>query len=441
MCPLILEAILATENISLTARLSSSRLSTRTTKTLLLGALYLSQTAPKAYLKYLPVIMREQKASLKRLSSLALFSLPELLKPVFALLLDFSSASSPKSRKRIILYIQLSVFLLFVAFSRVTNPSMRQLGMFFTLTNLLLSLHDSAVDGLAVQLLLPSEQPFGAFGQYVGYKLGGLVITGVLPVVLGEDHNAFCKGILAVIGAVFVFTTMCDVSALSPPPRTSPSAHHHSDAKTRQGYLTQVSRLLSRYTSLTGLALMSVLFLYKAAEHGLDFVWSPMLVDQGISRREILRTQFLVGGVAAVGGAWLGSRISTTCSGPAMSLAVCALLRLVPEGMQLLFAKSSAVSVHSVLFVAVHSVLENVAGSAVTSCMFSFLLAHADEQLPAASYALMNTMVLLGMRCGEFLSGHISHVYGYVSFCSVAYVINVIFPALVLALNRSRVLL
>jgi hypothetical protein len=68
--------------------------------------------------------------------------------------------------------------------------------------------------------------------------------------------------------------------------------------------------------------------------------------------------------------------------------------------------------------------VENVAGSALTSAMFSFLLANSDSQFPATSYAFMNSVALLGMQVGKYLTGF---TVVYKSFCLKALLSNCAF--------------
>lgn len=401
-------------------------------KAILLGALYLCQNAPKGYLKYLPIILREKKTTLKELSSLALFSLPELLKPVISVLFDLKRLSSPIARKKSILAVQLLLILLFGLFMTFEKPTVSTLAVLFTMTNLLVSVHDAAVDGLAVQILLPSEQAVGAFGQYAGSKFGALLTNGLLPVLLGHDHRTFCLGINVILVSVMVFTAVFNVSKHS---------FHHESEQTSSHFITasSFSHLAQRYmVSPNGASLVIVLLLYKFAEHGLDFLWTMMLVDEGIDRKAIIGTQFLVGTVSAIFGAAVGSWVTTICRTPALSLTVCACMRVVPEAMQLMFALSHRC--RSLMFVLSHSLLENIAGSAVTASMFSFLLAHSDRHYPASTYAYMNTVAVVGMRAGEWLAARHSHHSGYQSSCVLGLLLNMAFPAVVYILHRLNFL-
>jgi hypothetical protein len=79
-------------------------------------------------------------------------------------------------------------------------------------------------------------------------------------------------------------------------------------------------------------------------------------------------------------------------------------------------------------------VLENIAGSAVTGAMFALLLEKSDPLQPATSYALLNTIALIGMSIGEFSLSQLSHYYGFRIACAVGVIVNVLFPVLALSL-------
>ncbi|RYG58803.1 hypothetical protein EON64_20915, partial [archaeon] len=128
-------------------------------KAWLLGILNLFQTAPKGYLSYLPILLREQRASLKQLATLSLCTAPELLKPVFAWAFDLPLLANHKAVA--VLTLQACTIFLFAYFSSLSSPSFFSLLLLFSLSHLLTALHDAAADGLAVSLLLPSEQAAG----------------------------------------------------------------------------------------------------------------------------------------------------------------------------------------------------------------------------------------------------------------------------------------
>ena len=413
-------------------------------------------------MRYLPIVLRERGFSLTQISSLAIFTFPELLKPFLAPLLDMRVLHSLSSRTAVILIVQFLLIALFCTFSSANDPKLYQLGVFFLLSSILTTVHDAAVDGLAVSTLLPSEQSLGAFGQYLGNKLGSLLAGGILPAVFGKDHRTFCLCLVVImVGAVFLtLSYRMDLATLAivdyVPPQNlvasnltlscvpySQSEKELLPARScslplNEGSLfRRIYQLLKRYLSTAGgMHLIAVLLGYKVAEHAMDAMWIPMLVDSGVSRKHILNTQMLLGNTAAVLGAALGSFVSSYCgNNHFLALAMCSSLRLLPESLQC--AYSVWPRLHQLPVVALHAALENVAGSASSSAMFTLLLAESDATVAASSYAFLNGIAALGMKTGEVLSGHVSEALGYTWLCVGCLVFNALFPFLALSRPSS----
>jgi hypothetical protein len=416
-------------------------------KAAFLGSLYLAQTVPKGYLKFLPVLMAERGESMLTISSVALFSMGDWLKPIFGAMLDLQQVQSLRSRKAIIVVIQVAVIAVFAASLSMEQPELVQLAALFSLCSLLTSIHDTAVDGLAVQLLNTDEQAIGGFGQYAGYKAGSLLTGGILPSIVGTNHRWLCVGVMIPMLVVLLMTVQLDLSQMQSKPTsrrlkrglrsTNMSADSQAKAAPQESSLFQIAQ---RYlTSAHGLQTLLLLFMYKFADHGLDFIWSPMLVQASFNRKTIVQTQFVLGTVAAMLGALYGSAVCKSVSSASKALAYCAVLRIVPNLMQLWFAHTAnrASSLH-VGFVATHAVLENIAGSAVTGAMFALLLEKSDPSQPATSYAVLNTIALVGMSVGEVVLSQLSHYYGFRLSCMVGVAINVLFPVLALSLATEK---
>jgi hypothetical protein len=409
-------------------------------KAALLGSLYLAQTVPKGYLKFLPVLMAEKGESMLVISSVALFSIGDWLKPLFGAMIDMKRVSSLLRRKLIIVSIQLAVILVFGLSYFMEKPQLVHLAALFSLCSFLTSMHDTAVDGLAVQLLNEDEQAVGGFGQYAGYKLGSLLTGGILPSIVGTNHRMMCIGVMVPMLIVLLFTLQFDLSqmqdrsaATMKPTQTGENASTAERPDTRSS-LTAL--LKSYFTTFSGLQTVLMLLAYKFADHGLDFIWSPMLVHANFNRKTIVQTQFVLGTVAAMAGAMYGSAVCKAVGSASKALAYCAILRIVPNLMQLWFAHNKASPSH-IGFIATHAVLENIAGSAVTGAMFALLLEKSDPLQPATSYAVLNTIALVGMSIGEFSLSQLSHYYGFRAACAVGVVVNVLFPVLALSLPSA----
>lgn len=399
-------------------------------KGLLFSSLYLTQTVPKGYLKFLPILMAEKGDSMKSISFIALLSFSDSFKPLYGVIFDSKLFNSNSARKNVILGIQLLIISIFLSSMTIEFPKSEHLASLFALSNILTSIHDTAVDGLAVNFLKPSEHSFGAFGQYAGYKLGTLLVGGIIPALVGTDHKTLCKGIVGIMIIVFVFTASYNMSD-----NKSSSTNNNefgstlSASKYNPGYKQEISHvqfIRDFLFSYSGMSLVFTLLLYKAADHGLDFIWGPMLVHSKISRKDIVKTQFVLGTIAAIVGALGGTAFSSIIGDKTSALGILSLLRLIPGLMQFMYATNG--KCHTISYIATHAILENMIGSAVTCVMFSYLLQCSDKRYPATSYAFMNAVALMGMNIGEYSFSQMSHYFSFPIAISVGIGLNLMFP-------------
>eukprot|EP01040_Poterioochromonas_malhamensis_P004107 gene4107-4396_t len=400
---------------------------TTTKKAIFLSSLYLTQAIPKGYLRFLPILMAEHGESLQKISLIALFSWGDWLKPLFGSMFDLKQVSTLHQRKKIILLIQITVIMIFTFSLLRPTTNFTQLASLFSFCNVLTSIHDTAVDGLAVQILKSTrERAVGGFGQYFGYKLGVLFTSGIFPAIAGDNHRLICAFSLIVMSIVFLFTVSFNVGEESTSPtlidNTSTSNINYSITSTSSMIL---SLLQDKWTYINIL----LLFIYKFADHGLDFIWGPILIKENIQRKTIIKTQFIIGTIAAVLGSFIGSSLSIYFTNSSLALSITSIFRLLPNILQLLFAYMP--SFRNQHFIALHSLFENAIGSAVTGAMFSFLLDNSDSQFAATSYALMNTIALVGMSLGEFSFAHFTHSFSFKQACMAGIFINLLFSVLV----------
>ena len=357
------------------------------------------------------------------ISTVALFSVGEFLKPLFGAFIDLDKAASPQARKELIVIMQLSMMATFLLAMCFEKPELIQLAVLFSFCSILTAAHDTATDGLAVQILKEDEQALGGFGQYAGSKLGALIAGGIIPMLVGTNHRLLCAGVLLPMTVVLWYTVQYDLPDFNPlvvAPDAAPPVNN-------QNFVLQ--SLTQCLHSIPAWREALVYFTFKFADHGLDFLMSPMLVQAHISRATIVQTQFLLSIAAAVLGACVGSYICNYIKSAPKALAICSALRLVPNLMQLWLAYAPLTS-YSISFIATHAVLENVAGSAATGAAFVVLLQQSDPANPACSYAVLNTIAVIGSMVGKFSFGQLGHFGGFRAACVVGVLLNAMFPIL-----------
>jgi hypothetical protein len=487
-------------------------------KALFLSSLYLTQAIPKGYLKFLPILLSEKGTSLRLISLIAFLSWGDWLKPFFGSIFDSKQFSSVRQRKSVLVAVQSLIIALFISSLFIPSENIPLLAALFSFCSFLTSIHDTAVDGLAVNFLTKtSERSLGGFGQYFGYKMGILLTNGIFPALTGSNIKVMCITSIATMSIVLLFTstfniqqerTQSDFSALSfnknnynPKLKVhSNDQHSHmfpafrklifspislmnfvsvflfrnthvdfptgfsgsntdshtvfsysvdpadeTDSSAREKYNAVVDNLKvdkdmrnERFLTIFKKLLLSrvsiisftSLFLYKFADHGLDFIWGPLLVQAKIDRSTIVKTQFIVGTLASIFGSFFGSILSPMIGSSTTALSVLSLARLFPNILLLLFSHYSELRNPS--YIAFHSFLENVIGSAITGAMLNFLLERSDQEYPATSYAIMNSINLVGMSLGEFFFAQFAHYRGFYQSCFVGMLINVLFSIVIL---------
>ena len=134
---------------------------TRNKKLTLLTALYLAQGLPYGFFtQALPVLLRSANLSLPQIGLANLLTLPWALKFIWAPSVDRYHFKNTGLRKSWLVPLQLLSIVLYSALGFITlgaGELSLVLGAFL-FTNLLAASQDVATDGLAVDILLPSER-------------------------------------------------------------------------------------------------------------------------------------------------------------------------------------------------------------------------------------------------------------------------------------------
>lgn len=397
-------------------------------KSAFFGSLYLAQTLPKGYLKFMPILMAERGSSMLTIGLVSLLSIADWTKPFLGFIFDQKQFSSMSTRKNIVVTIQITIITIFLMSSTLQKPELQSIAAILSFCNFLTSVHDTAVDGLAVQLLRSTdEQNVGGLGQYLGYKLGSLLTGGILPAIFGTKHRYLCLGTSAIMSVLMLFTISFKI------PNSEEDIPIVSSNHTLSSLPLERS-LKDTFLSIEGLVTVLTLLTYKFGDHGLDFIWTPLLSKFLFDRKTIVKTQFVVGTIASVIGAAFGGFLCTYFNNVSTALAVTGICRVFPNIMQLLFSKYQVL--RSVSYLSIHSLLENIVGSAVTGCMFSYLLRKSSMQKSALSYAILNTIALVGMTLGELTLSLVSHFFSFDAACSLAIAVNISFSVLVFHLSK-----
>lgn len=268
------------------------------TKWLLLASLYFSQGLPFGFFtQALPILLREDGASLSRIGLSGLLFLPWALKWLWAPWVDATG-----SRKQWIVPLQIATILTAIALAMVDGSPQDKLfwlKLAIVLCALFAATQDVPTDSLAVNLLQPKERGLGNAVQVGGYRLGMVLGGGVLMIVL--DRLGWAATFLAM--ATLLTLTLLPVLRFPESQVLPPSATRVIRANPLAGVWARLK--------LPGMAaLLCWLIAYKFGDAMASAMAKPYLVDAGWSKSDIGLWAGVVGSAGGLLGAVLGGLLS-----------------------------------------------------------------------------------------------------------------------------------
>ncbi|HVJ16487.1 MAG TPA: MFS transporter [Polyangiaceae bacterium] len=357
----------------------------------LLGSLYFTQGLPFGFFtQALPVILRNQGATLGEIGLTSLLAVPWALKFLWAPVVDRYSSQRVGRRKSWILPLQVVAVLVLAALasSSVTSALPLLLCAVFVL-NLIAATQDIATDGLAVDMLAPPERGLANGVQVAGYRVGMIVGGGVLLIL----HER--------LGMSGTFASMAALTALATVPllatREAPSAHR------------EVSGTSLHFLRRPGaLRLLALIMAYKAGDAFGGAMLRPLLVDAGLSLSDIgwlLGTVGFVAGMAGAvcGGALvnrLGRRTALLGFGVLQTAAVAsfAYLALAKPGMAALYVLCGS---------------EHFVGGMATAALFTCMMDWSSRESSATDYTVQASAVVIATGAASAVGGYSAELLGY----------------------------
>ncbi len=367
-----------------------------TTKKLgLLASLYLSQGLPFGFFTLaLPVLLHRMGLSLPAIGLSNLLALPWALKFLWAPFLDRRNAGRLGRRRGVILPIQLlSAISLFALAIPSSGPSVPLLLASVLLVNLLAATQDVATDGLAIEILSPSELGLGNGLQVAAYRVGMILGGGFLLYIfdsLGFRGTVLCLGILLLLATIPI--SLFHEPASTPPKRESPS----------------FSYWLRRPGALPWLGL---LFLYKSGDAFATGMLKVFLVDEkgaGLGPKDISILFGWVGFGAGLLGALIGGAL---------------VRRLGYRRSLLAFGSLQALSVLPYVYIATHATPflgiaaacagEHLASGMATAALFTAMMDVCRPSHAGTDYTVQASLVVIASGGAATLSGFSAHALGY----------------------------
>jgi PAT family beta-lactamase induction signal transducer AmpG len=394
----------------------------------ILWTLYFVQGLPFGFqATALPVYLREAGMSLAGVGLATALSLPWSLKLLWAPLVDRYGHGRFGRRRSWILPLQLALATTCLAAALVPpSEDLFALLALVLLMNVFAATLDIAVDGLAVDVLAPSELGHGNVAQVVGYKIGMLTGGGLLvwaSGTIGWTGLFVAMGVL--IGLCFLATLAWSESKALAAVAAAPLRPHPGFA--------EIGAALRRAMAAPGAGwLLLFIGTYKLGESMADTMFKPYLVDAGFAAEQIglwVGTWGMLFSIAgSVGGGILAARRPLL-----EAVGIAALLRAVPVAGEWWLSVVDPTPGR----VLVVTCAEHFFGGALTTALFAYMMSRVDRRIGATHYTLLAAVEVWGKLPAAWVSGVITQATSYPVVFALATVLSLAYLGLLLPLRRS----
>lgn len=394
-------------------------------KLALLGLLYFAQGLPFGFQgRALTLHLRDQGWSLAAVGLASALSLPWLLKPLAAPLVDRFGSTRFGRRRSWIVPVQALLALACLAAAQVTE-SLHALVVCVLIMNVCAALQDIAVDGLAVDLLAPGDLGAGNGAQVAGYKVGMLVAGGILVWAVGD---AGLDVTLYAMAGMVALVLGCVLALREPPP--APRAPGEP-----RPTLLAIARLgLALFRTRSHRWLVLAVATYKLGESLNDAMFKHYLNDAGLPREALGLWQGVFGMLASIAGSLAGAHLAQKLP-LGRALAVTGAARVPPLALQAALAAGllplGAGSVVTIVC------LENFCGGALTTVMFATMMAAVDTRAGATQFTVLAAIEVGGKAPAAALAGVLAQAVGFPITFALGAAISAAFLALVPRLRRA----
>lgn len=361
----------------------------------LLASLYLSQGLPFGFFtQAVPVLLRQQGASLPEIGLSNLLALPWMFKFLWAPLVDRREPGRFGRRRGFILPIQaLTVLVLGTVAFLDPTAGFAPLFAAILLCNLLAATQDIAADGLAVDLLSARERGVGNGVQVAAYRVGMILGGGALLLVL--DALGWMRSFLVMAGLL----ALASVPLLrwrEPPPKAGDTPE-----------AVDWRALGVWWTRSDTAAWMLLLFLYKLGDALAGGMVRPMMVDAGLGMADIGWILGTIGSGAGLVGALIGG-FGAQALGRRGALVAFGLLQAASVAGYAYAAQAPSRAAFQVLAAA-----ENLLGGMATVALFTAMMDASRPARAATDYTLQACVVVAATGLGAVLSGFVAEPLGY----------------------------
>jgi RhtX/FptX family siderophore transporter len=364
----------------------------------LLGCLYFSQGLPFGFfMQALPVMLRKHGFSLGQIGLTSLLVVPWALKFLWAPAIDRFWIARFGRRRSWIVPLQLATVAMLAVLASSASRSMPALLTAVLVLNLLAATQDIATDGLAIDLLAPSERGAANGLQVAGYRVGMVVGGGALLIL--QDRLGPSRTFLA-MAALTALATVPILAAREP-------ARPPAGAPVPGGGLPHFLRRPGAFR------LLLLVFVYKAGDAFATGMLRPFLVDAGLSLTDIGWLLGTVGFVAGLVGALAGG-FAVTRVGRRTALSLFALLQAIAVAgyAVLALSKPGQVPLYAVC------AAEHFAGGMATAALFTCMMDWCSPDAGATDYTVQASTVVIATAAASAVAGFSAQALGYFGhFC------------------------
>ncbi len=365
-----------------------------TAKFTLLTCLYFSQGLPYGFFsQVLPVIMREDKASLPEIGLTSLLALPWMLKFLWAPLVDRYGSQRHGAKRVWILALQALAVLLFLVLAGFGElAGIRLIAVGYLIASLIAATQDIATDGLAVNLLSADQRGIGNGLQVAGYRLGMIFGGGAMLVILAMSTRSL------------TFLAMAGVLTVASLPILRYREPRRQVAEEDRPTLAAALHFVRRPGIL--LFLFAIGF-FKFGDAMTTQMLRPFLVDAGFDKTAIGSFNALgsAGGlIGALIGGWSvrywGRYRAIVTFGAIQTLGVLAY---------------AAICAHWLPtdWVFPIGIVEHLTGGMATAALFTAMMDVCEETTASTDYTVQASVVVITTGAAQALSGFTAERFGY----------------------------
>nr|WP_279382586.1 MFS transporter [Acanthopleuribacter pedis] len=364
----------------------------------MLTCLYACQGLPYGFFtQSLPVIMRENNATLTQIGLAYLLLLPWAGKFLWAPLVDEYGSTRIGRRKTWLFATQtLSVLLLCTLglFGNLDGDGdYRILFFLFAALNFLAATQDIATDGIAVNLLNTDERGIGNGIQVAGYRLG-MIVGGAF--LLAQFSFFGWSGSFFFMAAVLTLWTLPLVSWREPPP----------DPKVDTRHFWVIFTHLWRQPGFP--VWLAMIAFFKVGEAMSTAMLSPYFKDQGLAIDEIA---VVLGGYGFTGGL-IGSLVggfAVLWLGRIRAVVLLGVAQIGGVALYLGMAGGWLPAETTPWLVAI----EHGTSGMVTTALFTVMMDVCQKETASSDYTLQASAVVIATGFAKAGAGRVADLWGY----------------------------